>query len=314
MKFSKELMTDEKIQFKKIGNFVKRSIRNKWAEEQEELLRSLCPFPITYDVHTFSPNLVDLNFKEYEYTELLAGLWVSPQCLEISCRILQDCSDDSYPPLTIDQINSVLGDKYELDSNTEKWHRAKRIIFMPGHNLLGLTNHEEISRLMINNEDIFIKPHPITFDRIIEHFGREFGFDRIIDKKMSGYKLLNQCEEVYITSASEMAIIGVLLDKNVFNISNFFNEGYGAYYAIHRIIFSSKNNYEAKEKISNIIQSPYSGIILPFHNNVQERFKLFFDSSLKYRNKYKPLSPPWHPKVQIKDESFPEVKKPTNFS
>jgi len=303
MKFSKELMRDNKTQHSKIGTFVSRSKRNTWAEEQENILRQICPYPISYDIHTYSPNLSNLNFTEYEYTELLGGIWVNPQCLEITCRMVQDASLENNNILTNNQIKNIMGDKYDLSPVSDKWKSAKKIIFMPGHNLLPLASHETISQLMFNNNDIFLKPHPITFDRIIESFGREFGWDRVIGREISGYSLLEQCDEVYTTSASEMAISGILLDKKIFNVSNFLNEGYGAYYALNRLIFNAKNNYEAKAKISNVFQSEWSGICFPHHNNIKERFESFFTKSLEYKEKYKPLSPPWHPKLKVKDES-----------
>ena len=303
MKFSKELMQDKKTQHNKIGNFVSRSIRNKWAEEQENTLRELCPYPISYDIHTFSPNISNLYFTEYEYTELLGGMWVNPQCLEITCRMIQDASLENNEHLTSDQIKNILGDKYELVPISDKWKKAKKIIFLPGHNLLPLSSHELVSQLMFNNDDIFLKPHPITFDRIVESFGREFGWDRVIERGVSGHSLLEQCEEIYTTSASEMAITGILLDKKVFNISNFLNEGYGAYYALNRLIFNSKNITEAKLKISNVFQSEWSGICFPHHTNIKQRFENFFNKSLEYREKFKPLSPPWHPKLKIQDET-----------
>ena len=271
MKFSKDLMKDSKTQYSKIGNFATRSERNTWAEEQEELLRSFSPYPITYDIHTFNPNLSNLNFNEYEYTELLGGIWVNPQCLEITCRMIQDASLEDHPPPLEEELKTILGDKYTLSNDTSKWNHAKRIIFLPGHNLLQLSSHEMISQLMFNNDDIFIKPHPITFDKITQSFGREFGWDRIIDRQISGHILLEQCEDVYTTSASEMAITGIPLNKNVYNVSNFLNEGYGAYYAINRIIFNIfiedwfYNFYYLFFKITNIILVIFIIIYLIFN-------------------------------------------------
>ena len=43
-------MSDRYNERKKIGPYASRSERNAWAVEKEDLIRSLSPWPITYDV------------------------------------------------------------------------------------------------------------------------------------------------------------------------------------------------------------------------------------------------------------------------
>lgn len=297
MKFAADLMSSKETQYSKIGPLAKRSVRNAWAESIEPLLRDLAPFPISYDVLNYSPYLTSINFSEYTYTELLGGIWVGTQSGEINCRMLMQASLEPYPELSLDTIQQIMGDKYTLSSDLGKWKHVKKVMFVPGHNLLGIASHEIMSRIIFENDDIYIKPHPITNEDTINLLGKKFGWNKIIDKDLSGNTLLAQCDEVYTTSASEMSITGTLLGKPVYNITNFLMEGHGAYFPISRLVFLAKQQIkQAQQALHNIFSCPWSGVILPCHANVEERIRSFYAKSLEFRELYKPLTPPWHPK------------------
>ena len=297
MKFAKDLMSDRETQSNKVGTFATRSSRNAWAESIEPLVRDLAPYPISYDVCNHSPHLTSINFSEYTYTEFLGGVWIGTQSGEINCRMMVQASLDTHPMLSNDTIHQIIGDKYTLSSDLGKWKNVRKVMFVPGHNLLGITSHEVMSRLIFEQDDIYIKPHPITNQDTLNLMGKKFGWNKIIDKDLSGNALLAQCDEIYTTSASEMSITGTLLGKPVYNITNFLMEGYGAYFPISRLVFSARQQIEqAQRALHNIFSCPWSGVILPSHNNVEERIRSFYAKSLEFRDLYKPLTPPWHPK------------------
>lgn len=288
MRFSNDLMSCTKTQDEKLGDFAKRSSRNTWPETYEPMVRSMSPYPISYDVNQGQGS----GFVEYTYTEFLSGIWVCSQSLEINCRLMEDASKYT-ESRNITDLSSIVKDKYELI--THQYDKpVKRVVFLPGHNLLDICSSEITSRLAFEEEDIWFKPHPITNDDAMKMIGQRLGWNRIIPREISGNMVLKECEEVYTTSASEMSISGTILGKKVFNVSNFFNEGSGAYYSISKILFNKhKQSVEAaQEALLNIINCPWSGIILPLHDDVEDRLKQYYEKSLEYRSIYKPVAGP----------------------
>lgn len=288
MKFGNDLMSSEKTQYEKIGNFAKRSDRNVWAEKQEQLVRELSPYPISYDVNQGQSS----NFSEYTYTEFLGGLWICSQSLEINCRIFEDASNYTQSR-EITDLSSIVADKYNMIEE-DLGRPIKRVCFLPGHNRLDVCSTEITSRLAFEEEDIWFKPHPITNDEAMRMIGARIGWNRIIPREVSGNMILRNCEELFTTSASEMAISGTILGKKVVNVSNFFNEGSGAYYPISKILFKKHKESvkAAQEALLNIINCPWSGIILPLHSDPEDRIRQHYETSLKYRKAFKPLAGP----------------------
>ena len=124
---------------------------------------------------------------------------------------------------------------------------------------------------------------------------RTVGWDRILDKTLSGHQLLLQCDEVYTTSASEMAITATVLGKKVINVSNFFTEGAGTYHAISRVLFRAHQKHSieyAQQLLNNIIHCNYSGLLFNWQQNIDERIDTFYKKSLELRDIYKHLSCP----------------------
>lgn len=289
MKFASDLMSSPQTQQSKIGNFAKRSNRSKFSEDSEQAIRDLCPYPISYDV----TQVQSTNFSEFTYTELLSGFWIATQSLDINCRLLQDAANTDFDS-TID-LNKLVADKYNLSEDISKYKHIKKICFLPGHNMLDVASVEIIARLIHENDDIYLKPHPITNNESLQLFATRFGWNKIINKDVSGNSLLANCDVVYTTSASEMAMSATILGKQVHNVSNFFNEGSGAYHSISRILFLAHKNMgisEAQRMLKNIFECPWSGIVTEQSVNTEQRIKDFYSKSLEYRNRYRSLASP----------------------
>ena len=287
MKFHNELMSSADTQKKKIGDFAVRSERNLWAETIEATVRECAPFPITYDVSAVQST----NFSEYNYTELAGGMWIATQSLELNARLI-DFASQIQTDKNLDQFAGSLQDKYVLQDPTGAVFQ--KVCFLPGHNMLDVASIETIARLAHEDEAVMFKLHPITNMEATDMIRKRVGWHRIIDRKVSGMALLRNCEEVYTSTASEMAITGTALGKKVFNISNFFNEGTGAYHVISRILFKAHRESvaAAQQKLINIIECPWSGLMFPWHTDVQARIADFYAKSLELRELYKPLASP----------------------
>jgi hypothetical protein len=289
MKYANDLMSSKDTQYSKIGDFATRSSRNKFSEEHENMIRDNSPYPISYDV----TQVQTTNFSEFTYTELLSGFWIATQSLDINCRLLQDASEVN----TRSNINleSIVADKYNLSSDISKYKNAKKICFLPGHNMLDVASVEIIARLVHEEDDVLVKPHPITNDESLNMLAQRFGWNKIIDRNVSGDSLIKNCDVVYTTTASEMAISGTILGKKVVNVSNFFNEGSGAYHPLTRILFQAHKNYgveEAQRLLKNIFACEWSGVVSKESDIIEERIKSYYSKALEYRDKYKSLASP----------------------
>jgi hypothetical protein len=281
MKFASELMTDRVVQQSKIGK-AKRSDRNAWAESIEQTVRKLSPYPCSYDVSQTQPS----RFTEYTYTELLGAMWIATQSAEINSRIMQ-LESTSEHTVKIDDIASLVCDKYILDGAEHAHTKAKKVIFMPGHNMMDVASVETVHRLIHEDEEVVIKPHPITSDEAMGFLGSRFGWNRIASKDASGYQMLIDADTVYTTTASEFAVSGTALGKNVVNISSFFNETIGAYYCISRLLF--KAHKESIRKAQDVLCSLFSGrsgIITPLSINVEADIQRYFDYTLTVKSMY----------------------------
>lgn len=293
MKWSNELMSNVDVQISKIGTETKRSARNKWAEEVgEAVVRRLCPWPISYDVSCLQPT----NFGEFAYTEFSNGIVVTTQSKEINARLYHFASMvEAKDTTALDQFTKALTDKYVLEDVPARFKDAKRVVFMPGHNMLDVVSHEILTRLYLEDEDIYVKPHPICLERVVGLIAKKVGWQRIIPKDASGFRLLFDCDEVYTTSCSEMSITGTALGKKVFNISNVHNEGAGTYHALARLIFKAHEKHgveEAKRILNNVLSCEWSGYVFPWHSEeeVEHRLKCFYAKSFELREMYKPLT------------------------
>ena len=280
MKFGDTTMLNRNQDLK---DYVERSVRNDDALLLEEIIRSTAPLPISYDVTaTQSP-----RFSELSYTEFMGGIYLTTQSVEINTKLLYLLSleDTEIIDGLEDKLKSYIVDKYNLtDSN---FHTVSDIGFMTGHNFFDLVSAEIIARLAFENPNFMVKLHPITNNEYASKLAQKVGWDKIIKKDLSGVDLLKNCTTAYVHTATELCAMAVLLDKKIVNISNFFHEARGTYYAINTLLFKSDN---PKQLLLKLISNPYSGIIFTFMDDAEIRIKNYFDYIIKIKNIYQDIS------------------------
>lgn len=286
MKYSHELMTDPTIQQKKIGN-LKRSTRNSWAESVEVKVRNLCPFPVTYDVG----QIQDSRFSEFTYTELLGGMWVCTQNRDMNCRIAAHQATPEVgmkiQDISLQNIQEMISDKYDLKDEEHQFTGAKKVVFLAGNNMMDVASVENLTRLCHEDDEVILKPHPITNDETLGFLGSRFGWHKIADKNLSGYRMMMDADYVWTTTASEFSMSATAMGKKVYNISNFFNETLGAYYPISRLLFLA-HKVSVKEAQQCLVRlfSNNTGIITPFHEDLDDAILSYYKYSLDMRNQY----------------------------
>jgi len=289
------LMKEKGGDASKIGPYTKRSSRNNWAESIEHIVREKSPphFYATYDVSSVQGT----DFHEYTYTEFPAGgVYICTQSREINCRLQDFAAKEESGKAgeeALEKFINAFADKYVLNELPEKYKNIDDIIFLPGHNLLDLADLEIVERIIFEDPEAMIKPHPLTIPDVVQRIAGKMGWDRIIDKDVSGAELLKNCKTVYTTTASEFSITGTALGKNVKNISVFSGEGAGVYLPFARImtITQRKEGIEAAQrKLGNILACKWSGLIFEFQDDYEERIDAYYKKSQELRELYKPLA------------------------
>lgn len=256
--------------------------RLKFAKAIENKVRDVAPFPISYDVDAGQMT----NFSEFTYTEYINGLYLKTQSTEINVRILEEIllEDDSIITeyTYCEELVKSVTDKYVLDAPNGKY-KCKKLAIMTGHNAFDLISSEIIARAAFENDDFKVKLHPLTDDEYASKVAMYVGWNKVIPANIAVSSILEECDTVYASTATELCSVAVLKDKKIINASNFFNESSGCYYALNRLLFKADNPKEVLEKV---LRSKKSGIILPFMDDYEERIEEYYKNALYIRSKY----------------------------
>lgn len=265
---------------------IKRTLRNAWIEDIEESIIDKAPYPITYDVGATQKN----NFSEFRYTEYLGGAYISTQSQEINMRLILEASkvkaDKNYLEL-IDLDNKYAQDDIKVEDLPIV---PKKIAFLTGDNLIDIVSKEKIARLSFYNDNFAVKFHPLTGEKTVEDFAKIIGWNKVIPPKASAKVFIDNAEDIYATTATELAAVAVIKNKNLHDVTDFFFQHMGTYIAINDLLFRAENKDKRYQILNNIIGCPWSGVVMPFQEDWEERTELYFKKALEFREIYKPLS------------------------
>ncbi len=290
--FSRERLGDAAAQNHKIGPEFAAMRGGHLSELSpvEAVVRDVSPLPISYDVN----RLQQAYFSEFTYTEMLgSGLLVSPMSVEVSARLVQMALDR--PDQGFDAAAAVLEqvetrgtlDKYKLDAREVP--TAKAVAFLPGSNIFhDMVSREALSRAMWEDDELVIKPHPMTDGKIIGELCGMFGCNRVFEPRVSGHACLMAAERVYALSTTEMGLYAVLMGKPVSNIGNFWNEGRGAYSAFYRPLWG-KSPADASAILTHALNSPFSGFMHKDDPDLPARASTYYAAAMDVREVMKPL-------------------------
>lgn len=291
--FAGELLGDPVIQNKKIGKDFAAMRGGHLSELSgiEAVIRDKAPLLASYDINRAQPPF----FHEFTYTECLGvGLLVSPQSTEASARLVRmalEYSDQGFDAATAimeqRQHRGTL-DKYKLASGDLN---VKAVAFIPGSNMFhDMVSREALSRAMFEDDELVIKPHPLTDGKLIGELCSIFGHQRVLDPKLSGDACLVAAERVYACTTTEMGLYAVLMGRPIHNVGNFFSEARGAYSAFYRQLWN-KTPDEAKATLTHILNSPLSGFMHKDDPNVADRVQTYFNAAMTLRASLKPVLP-----------------------
>lgn len=250
----------------------------------EDMADAMAPLPTTYDVLAIQP----YYFSEFGYTDLWSGLYLFPMGYEVAARVMEqavgDCIRNDLSGIRVPDWK----DKYVLYPGAEKY---KRVIFLPGSNMLHVIDFNAVERLLHEDESIMVKPHPIMTLEGLRILGAKIGFNRIIDPRESGMDYLRNCEMAWGTANSEIGMRAALLGIAYRDITNTQFYPNMTYAPIHRLF--SEDIERNKQVVLAALASKQSGFIMPWNTEEEaaERMEGFFGLAMKIREQYKPMYP-----------------------
>lgn len=169
----------------------------------------------------------------------------------------------------LDLRENVLHDKYIVHSYDAPLPES--IVIMPGSNILeDVVDKEQLNAAVLLGAKV--KLHPLTNKQHKKFLIEQYGEERVLPNKYSGYKCMLGANVVYTTGASELGLYAALLGKRVISISTGCPKG-GYADAFARIIHSPDQGYE----LNYLIHNPASGIILPQMEDWKDRIDVWFD-------------------------------------
>ena len=260
---------------KRIGTL---RVSNKYLDflvKVENFLNSESPLPISFDVR---PCQIQY-FSEYSYSDFGGGIWVRSMNNETNARYLLS--------LEINQaINLSLLERYSLsDKNINE--KYETVCFLAGSNLIDELSFEILDRIIFENPNSFIKPHPLTHDPTIREYALRYGWNKILDKNLSGYSIFSKTERIYTTTNSELFLRSLIEDKFIDTLTKYeflAKSQYSPFFALHKRGYTSN-------QIKGTINNESSGLVFPTQEDWKERLSNYFENSMKFRESLKPVLP-----------------------
>lgn len=266
--------------FARIGS-AKRAVPYTKLKTLEDLIIQNTSLPSSADISPTQPPY----FTEFTYTDLLGGMLVRSFSAEINLRIARNAKDEDIDPARVEKFLASLTDKYALRS--VNGYNYKRVVFLCGHNIFDrVVDSQKLYEIMDTDKSVVIKPHPISNDGLLRNLGNNFGYNRILDKDISGYDVMANCEDVICPTTSELAIVAILRGKKFTDITQYMQSWLG----ISSSIIRESNG--SKEKLLQLLLGSHSGFLLPDMETeeVIQRINNYCTDALKEREPFEMLT------------------------
>lgn len=257
----------------------------------EKLFHKHCHLPTRFDLMACEDCLYP---KYFTYTNINKYMFLYTHSYEFNIKFFLNqlaTIDWKFMEVDLENIfnNDEISDKYELfDAPNETFDT---IFFLPGSNIDYLIDYSKISEVLSKNENTLLKPHPLTTQKHLSIYGNLFGWDKIIEPKISGYQLLNKSKTVYHTDNSEIGFHAYLKkDKKVkhFNISNLAQPM--PYHAFYHIIRQNAADHLDNHGLINAFFKPQFGMFNLENNidTIKNDLMAFLYDLECFRERFKP--------------------------
>lgn len=218
--------------------------------------------------------IINPSINSIMYHDVMGGIWINSRNAEVNCRkidnvLYEGTIDQELVEKIIDQIH----DKYELSSVDTKFGE---VIFLPGSNIRHIANSDRIEEILLDFPNSMVKPHPIQTDIGWKNLREKYG-DRLIDKDVSGYQILNNCSMLWTTYNSEIGLIAAL--KNIqFGEAMIWKYAFECLYSPIYRHFKYRDVKYNFEVIAKVLSSKKSGFIFPWQDDWEERVEIAIDN------------------------------------
>lgn len=263
---------NKQAHFFKSGNIMRTEENDKVAE-----LKYLLPekgnwgTPLEYDIWY---DVGEEEIKGYTYTDVFSKMLM----IRVASREKADRTMwlSALEPITeegemiFEDLKNNSHDKYRLRKRS---FDHKFVIFLPGTNILQKTLDIEKTKRAVAQGAV-LKCHPLTAPGMMAWLRKEFGRDKVLDKKLSGHQLLESAAIVGCCTNSEMGLLALAKGKTVY----LFDKGKPetTYGAIYRAVWRGKD-YPNVNAFKALLSSKYSGLVPYFIDNPQERIDYYFN-------------------------------------
>lgn len=153
-------------------------------------------------------------FKRYSYCDLLEGIKLNTTSMEINTRVLKHC---------IDTKDEVELSNFTINENTDKYALTipksdtvyDNVIMFTGSNYTYVLKADLIRELMSSEVDPwYIKPHPLTDEKLVMDLANHYGFDKVFSNSVSGNWFYKNSKCIVTTATSEFLIKAALDRKS----------------------------------------------------------------------------------------------------
>ena len=268
---------------KRIGPENKRSKASESSVFVEEVFLKHAPLPCTFDI---SP-IQKPYFDEFSYHDVFGGIIGGSMNEEVNARIVETSAKNCSPNFSfVDTLVRNINDKYNLNTNLSE-PQAKKIIFFPGSNLLHVVNLDTIDKILFEDDSVRIKPHPIMTKDGLRQLGMRYGYWRLIPPEESGIQYLLNCDIAWGTMNSEIGLIAAAIKKPYYDTTKLVYTQKLTYATVHRLMKDGdiENN---REVMARVLTSKSSGMLMPWHDDLDDRAKEFFKLAMEIRSFFKP--------------------------
>ena len=276
-------------QTKRLGKLADRIKPQLIADLQpiEAAILEATPLPCTYDVM----RMQQPYFHEFTYTELMGGLMLCPQSSIAQAQLIDMALADTATKLL--DVAAILETRLAQDGNLDKYNLDRvsqgydKIAFVPGSNAFRkFVSRERLARLMWEDQDVFLKLHPLSDQNLVRFLKLEFGAHRLLNPQHSGWDYLTHASDVWCCGTTEMGLYAVYLGKPITNIGNFFSEPQAAFSGLYRSLWHADDR---RATLLKLLAHPLSGWLHPTDPDVTNRIETYFAAAWSVRQNNRPL-------------------------
>lgn len=208
---------------------------------------------------------------DLKYTEIFAGkggIIVNPASKRATFKMYRKAVAKRNTDRDFKEFLSDMGDKYiQYEYPCPKY---KEVIILPGSNVLEKTVDKELLNAAVDR-GAYVKPHPLTNNKHIRLFEKEYG-KKVIPRMYSGAIVCRNAEVIYTALGSELGLLAELQGKEVRSIA-VEDVNAGGYLWLHQFLRQTP----AQGKYLNfLLNNPVGGVFFP--HSTDEDFHTFLEA------------------------------------